>query len=338
MKKKAINILGNPWGQRITLLIIISIIMAIYEPRFFQLSNASSILLAIALYGIMACGMLFVVLTGGMDLSVGSTGALGGTILTMYVVNHGFDVTNVMIGILFTILASIIIGLFHGTFVTCFKIPSFVITLATQYIIYGVVQYYTNGKYIYPIDNGFYFHIGNGKVFGIPMPIIIFIIYVLICAFILGCTTYGRKLYAVGGNPIASELMGVRSKLYAIAAYIICSVSAGIGGMVLASMNMVVGCNTASGYEGYVLTAMVVGGINLAGGEGGIPGAVFGALLVGILDNMMILLSVPSDYQKFIQGIIILGAVSLNMYTHRKSAGLAGAKKTRKLGRDNDAA
>ena len=109
-------------------------------------------------------------------------------------------------------------------------------------------------------------------------------------------------------------------------AYVICSVSAGLGGMILASMNLQAGPTTASGYEGNVLTAMVVGGLNLAGGEGGVIGAIFGALLVGIINNMLILLGVPSDYQTFVQGAIIIGAVSLNMYTSRRSKGLTRVK------------
>jgi ribose/xylose/arabinose/galactoside ABC-type transport system permease subunit len=179
----------------------------------------------------------------------------------------------------------------------------------------------TNGAYIYHSDHGIFYQIGNARPLGIPLPIIIFLIYTAISAFVLGCTTYGRRLYCIGGNPVAAGLVGIPTKINTVIAYVFASFSAFFGGMILVSMNMMAGAATASGYVGSVLTAMVVGGINLAGGEGGIPGAIFGALLVGIINNALILLGVPSEYQKFVQGLIIIGAIALNMYTSRKSRG-----------------
>ncbi|NLA86149.1 MAG: ABC transporter permease, partial [Clostridiales bacterium] len=207
-----------------------------------------------------------------------------------------------------------------------------VVTLATKYVIYGLVLLVTGGRFVQIIDSGIMYKLGNAKLFGVmPMPEVIFIAYAILCAFILGKTVFGRRLYAVGGNQTASKLVGIKTKTTVFISYIICSISAGIGGMILASMNMQPGPTTANGYEGNVLTAMVVGGLNLAGGEGGIPGAIFGALLVGIINNMLILLGVKSDYTMFVQGVIIIAAVSLNMYTSRRSQGLiqVRAKKAR---------
>ena len=136
----------------------------------------------------------------------------------------------------------------------------------------------------------------------------------------------------MGGNPTASELIGIKSKLNTRIAFVICSVMAGIGGIILASMNTTAGTGTAAGYEGNVLMAMIVGGINLAGGEGGIIDAVYGALLVGIIDNVQILIGIPPDYQDFLRGAIILAALSLNVYTHRKVHGLIPPKAHRRKG------
>ncbi len=329
--KKTMNVIGNPWGQRISILVLIMICMLIFEPRFFRLENASSILLAISLYGIMACGMLFVVLVAGIDLSVGSTAGLAAAILVLFSHNSGFTTGGFLVGLLVAVAACVLIGVVHGILVTRFNIPAFVVTLATKYVIYGAVLLVSKGAFIMisgeGISESVMYKFGNLRLFGaIPIPEVIFVLFALICAFVLGKTVFGRKLYAVGGNPVASSLVGIRSRLSIIMAYVICSVSAGLGGMILASMNLQAGPTTASGYEGNVLTAMVVGGLNLAGGEGGVIGAIFGALLVGIINNMLILLGVPSDYQTFVQGAIIIGAVSLNMYTSRRSKGLTRVK------------
>lgn len=325
--KKLLNFLGNPWGQRLTIIALIMVVMVIFEPRFFMPANASSILLAISLYGIMACGMLFVVLVGGMDLSVGSMAALSASILAINASRSGYTTAGFITGVLITIVACILVGIIHGLLVTKFSLPSFVVTLATKYIIYGVVLLVTAGHYVQIMDDGIMYKLGNYKVFGaIPMPEVIFIIYAVICAIILGKTVFGRRLYATGGNPVASRLVGIKTNLSIYVSYIICSISAGIGGMILASMNMQAGPTTAQGYEGNVLTAMVVGGLNLAGGEGGVPGAIFGALLVGIITNMLNLLGVKSDFTMFVQGAIIIAAVSLNMYTSRRSQGLTRVK------------
>ena len=314
------------------------IVMAIFERNFFKPANASNILLAISLYGIMACGMLFVVLVGGMDLSVGSMAALSASILSMNAHASGYTAGGFFTGILIAIAACIFVGIVHGILVTYFSIPAFVVTLATKYLIYGFVLLVTNGRYVQIINkSSLIYELGNARLFGaIPMPVVIFVIYAVICAFILSKTVFGRRLYAVGGNQVASKLVGIKTRTTILFSYIICSISAGLGGMILASQNMIAGPTTAQGYEGNVLTAMVVGGLNLAGGEGGVSGAIFGALLVGIINNMLILLGVKSDYTTFVQGVIIISAVSLNMYTSRRSQGLTRTrtKKTVKKGCD----
>jgi ribose/xylose/arabinose/galactoside ABC-type transport system permease subunit len=333
--KQVKKFLGSTWGQRATILIAVFIIMAIGEPKFFTGTNWASILLAIALYGIMACGMLFVVLIGGMDLSMGSVAACAGSYLAFHWVNGGYTIKSFVIGLILGLLAGVVVGLLHGVLVAYLNLPAFVVTLATKYLIYGYVILYTNGSFVYALrqEGSFdpFYSLGNAKFLGLTMPVWIFFIVVVITAFILGKTTYGRRLYAVGGSPQAAEFVGINTKRSTIIAFVASAVSAAIGGMILVSMNMVAGCTTASGYEGSVLMAMVVGGINLAGGEGGVSGAVFGALLVGIINNMIILLEIPSDYTKAIQGVVIIVAVAINIYTARKAAGIISPRRARKL-------
>ncbi|MCL1827951.1 MAG: ABC transporter permease [Oscillospiraceae bacterium] len=324
MTKKLLKAAGNPWGQRITLLILICIVMAIFEPIFFKAANAKSILLAISVNGIMACGMLFTVLVGGMDLSVGSMAGLAASVAFKIAEGSGFSTGSFILGCAAALAVCLLTGWLNGFFVTRFGLPAFVVTLAMKYALYGSIYMVTRGFYVYSPGNGPAFKIGNSNVLTIPMPVIIFAVCVAVCAFMLGKTTYGRRLYAIGGNVKASNLVGINSDVNIRVTYMISSVLAGLGGIILASMNGQAGQPTALNYEGNVLMAMIVGGINLAGGEGGVPGAVFGALLVGIINNVMLLLGVSSDTTKFFQGIIIIAAMSLNMYTQRRSAGLTG--------------
>jgi ribose/xylose/arabinose/galactoside ABC-type transport system permease subunit len=318
---------GSKWGQRLTILIAVMIVMAIFQPRFFYLKNAYSILLAIAIYGIIACGMLFVILVGEIDLSVGSTAAMAGCVLTKTYLDSGYTTGGFIAGALFATALCLAVGVFHGIESTYFKMPAFVVTLATQYAIYGAMQMYTEGKYIQPKVGGLYYFLGNGKVLGVPMPVVLFIVCATAGAFVLGRTVFGRKIYAVGGNREASEMVGIKPKRYIIFTYMICSFLAGFGGVVLASLNMTVNQSTAAGYEGQILMTMVVGGINIFGGEGGVPDVIFGALLVGVIDNVLILLGVPAEYQKFIQGVIIIAAIAFNMYQSRRNMGLTGMKR-----------
>ena len=322
-KKSFKQIVGSSWGQKITILVIFMVVMFIFQRQFFLLSNWTSILRSISIFGIMACGMFFVVLIGGLDLSVASTAALSATIVTLTVVNSNYAKGSFLYGFVIAMAACVAIGLIHSFLVTRFKMPAFVVTLASKYAVYGVAMIVSKATYIYILDDtNFLYKMGNSKFLSIPVPVIIFIVIAVVCGLILNFTTFGRRLYAVGGNATASELVGIKSKRNTRIAFIISSVAAGIGGIILASMNTVAGTGTAAGYEGNVLMAMIVGGINLAGGEGGIIDAVYGALLVGIIDNVQTLIDIPSDYQDFVRGAIILAALSLNVYTYRKMHGM----------------
>ncbi|MDR2486385.1 MAG: ABC transporter permease [Clostridiales Family XIII bacterium] len=329
---KFLRIVGSVWGQRATLLLIVILVMAFVQPRFFSTGNMLSILLAIAFYGIIASGMLFVVLIGGIDLAVGSEAALGGTVLTMYVLAHGMDAASFFTGFLLAVLVAVAVGLLHGFFDAYLDMPSFVVTLATQYALYGTIQYITDLDYLNVIHNvGLFYALGNAKVAGVPMPIIWFAAAALVAGFVLRKTPFGRRIYAVGGNAKAAGLVGIDAKVHKLAAYVICSVCASVAGMLLVSMNMVSSYKTAAGYEGPVMMAIVIGAVNLMGGEGTMGGVFFGALLVGIINNVLIMVGIDTDYKEFVQGCIIILAVALNVYAGRKSQGLAGAGKRRRL-------
>ncbi|MDR3278570.1 MAG: ABC transporter permease [Oscillospiraceae bacterium] len=326
---KVRRFLGSAWGQRVAIIAIICVVMAVFERHFFTATNAKSVLFAISVYGTMACGMLFVVLLGGLDLSVGSMAGVAACIVGRFVQDSGYASGGLVNGILVALAACVVIGIIQGACVTYLKMPSFVVTLSFKYILYGAAPLITGGSFIYYQGNAssenpvqrFIYSIGSSRVLNIPVPIIIFVFFVIAAVIVLTKTTYGRRLYAIGGNDTASVLVGFRVRRDTIIAYVVSSFCAAVAGVVLSSINMQAGQTTGGGYEGSVLMAMIVGGINLAGGEGGIAGAAFGALFVGLITNMMTLLSISPDFQNFVKGAIILAAVTLNVYAKRRSAG-----------------
>lgn len=329
-KRKFLALVGSAWGTKLLVLALICLLMLVFQRKFFLPANWASILRAIAIYGIMACGMLFVVLVGGMDLSMGSMGALAAAIVAMRVVNSGYAPGSFLLGLALAMAVCVAVGLLHSFLVTRFRMNAFVVTLATKYILYGAVMLVTKNAYTYIMDKeSFLYRLGSAKLAGVPLPVVVFVVYALVCVFVLGGTTFGRRLYAVGGNARAAELVGVRSKRVICLAFVISSVSAGLGGVLLASMNTVAGSGTASGYEGNVLMAMVVGGVNLAGGQGSILDAIYGALLVGMINNIQVLVGIPPEYQEFVRGLIILVALSLNVYAGRKAQGLIPPRQKR---------
>jgi ribose/xylose/arabinose/galactoside ABC-type transport system permease subunit len=257
---------------------------------------------------------------------------LSAVIISVFAEADDFGMVGVAKGLILALAAAIAVGWLHGALVTHLGMQSFVVTLATKYILYGIVPTFTGGAFIYIHGDGFMYWVGNARPAGVPLPIIVFLLIAAICGIVLSQTTFGRRLYAIGGNPTASALVGIRVFRDTKIAYIVSCVAAAMGGLILCSMNMVAGQTTANNYEGNVLLAMIVGGINLAGGEGGISGAVFGALLAGIITNLMTLLGVGADFQKFVQGMIILAAITLNVYTGRRSAGLGASKRRRSKG------
>ena len=328
---RALRVVISSWGQRVTLLVLICIIMAFLEPRFFRVLNFQSILLAIAVNGIMSCGMLLTVLVGGMDLSVGSMAGFAASTAFVVTQASGFSAGSFIIGFALAIACCLVVGFLNGFFVTFFGLPAFVVTLAMKYLLLGMTYIVTQGFYVMPPPASLASRVGNqvllsipigDSTFSVPVPAAVFVVVVAITAFVLVKTTYGRQLYAIGGNKNVANLAGIKSDTRVQSAYMISSVMAGIGGVLLASMNSQAGQQTALGYEGNVLMAMVVGGINLAGGEGGVGGAVFGALLVGLINNAMLMLSISSDLQQFVRGVVILAFMTLNIYTVRASKSL----------------
>ena len=322
------NLMANAWIQRVMIIAVLLIIMLIGNRNFFSLGNLRTIMMSISIYGIMSCGMLFAMLTGGIDLAMGSTAALTSVVCLWYYTNHGMTDGSFVVGLILAVAVAVCVGILHGVCDAYLMLPSFVVTLATSKLLYGLASALLKGTFIHLTNtDGFFYKIANTRLFNIPMPIVIFIVVAIIVGLILAFTVFGRRVYAVGANRIAAEVVGINSRLYRVGCYIICSLTACIGGIVLCSMNYITSATTAQGYESMVMLALVVGGADIMGGYGDIGGAVFGAFLAGLVSNMIVMLNINTNYSQAVQGVIIVLAVAFNVYNNRKAAGLIPPRK-----------
>jgi ribose/xylose/arabinose/galactoside ABC-type transport system permease subunit len=313
--------------QKVLILLGLIILMAILQPGIFLTSgNFKSILLAISIYGVMVCGSIYTILIGGIDLAVGATAAMAGAASVVIVVGSGFSGGGVVLGLTVGLASGIAAGAFHGVVVSSFNVPPFLITLASQNIVYGIAQLLTKNRVINILRPASFAFIGGGRLFGVPFSIYILAVCAAVSYFLLNHTKFGRDIYAVGGNKVAADLSGISSRKVTITAYAISGFTAALAGIVLASMNTQAIAKAAQGYENDVLAAIVMGGTSLMGGEGSIQGAMFGALLMGIINNGLRLMGVPSIYHSAVKGIVIIFAVALDCYSRYKDSGLIRGK------------
>lgn len=304
--------------------IILCLVIGALSDSFFTVENWLNILVQSSIVGIIAVGMTFVIITGGIDLSVGSILAFsaitGGMLL-----KQGMSIPIV---ILISLLIGTGIGLFNGVLTTRFKVPAFIVTLATMSIFRGFSMVVSDGKNqalsisksanpaLYETFKSFS-NIG-GKIGVVPVPIIIMIIIFLIGYYILQYTTFGRNLYAIGCNREATKFSGVNVAKIETLAYTITGLLCAISGIVLNSRLGVALPNAGIGYEMDAIGGVVIGGASLAGGEGTITGTLLGVLIIGVLNNGLNLLDVNPFYQQVVKGTVILVAVLIDQMKRRK--------------------
>ena len=300
---------------------------------FLTAGNFRSILYAISLQGIMICGATFPVLLGGIDRTVSGVAALSAACCCSIIARSGYTPESVFVGMLVGVGIGAFSGLLHGVILAHFNIPAFLLTLATSQILYGFVQTVTGNQLINVMKASAFTKLGSMRILEIPLPVYILLACFLVSYFILNRTTYGRQLYFVGGNRESAKLSGILTKRVIIAAYVMSGVMAAISGLILSSMNQQASATQAMGYENDVLAAIVVGGISMRGGSGSIFGAMFGALLIGILINGLQLLGIESVYHDLIKGIIIIAAIAADMYSSHKMSGLQHGGLKKWLGR-----
>nr|WP_245548473.1 ribose ABC transporter permease [Gracilibacillus lacisalsi] len=288
--------------------IVLFIVASIASDHFLSPLNITNMLRQISVIGILAVGMTFVILIGGIDLSVGSVLALTGTIVMASQVDFG---TSIFTAILFGLVAGALIGVINGVIITYGKIAAFITTLAMMTIARSTALYYADAGAIAG-SNMDYRAIGNEYLFGIPIPVYIFAFVVVIAFILLEKTTFGRHIYAVGGNSSAAHLSAVPINKITIMTYMICGLTAAIGAVIETSrLNSVSTSSSGSMYELDAIAAVIIGGTKLTGGQGRIIGTVFGILILAILSNIMNLLNISPYIQGVVKGAIILVAVLL---------------------------
>jgi ribose transport system permease protein len=282
-------------------------------PAFLKADNLMNIASQIAVIAIMAIGMTMVIITGGIDLSVGSLAALAAVTAARLIRDVGGGVEASPAGMLLACAAAIavcgLLGGLSGAVITLFQVPPFIVTLAMMLVASGLAYLAAAGQSIYQIPESFVW-LGRGTgLGGLPHAVALMLVLYAAAHVLMTRTTLGRSLYAVGGNPEAARLSGVPVRRVLLFAYVACGLLAGLGGVILASQ-LKSGSPTYGGmYELYVIAAVVVGGTALAGGEGRVLGTLIGALIIAVIQNGMNLVGIESYTQKVVLGLVILAAV-----------------------------
>ncbi len=291
-------------------LILLIVGFSLLEETFLNFNNILNILRQVSIVGICAVGMTFVILTGGMDLSVGSVVGLS-AVSSAIMLSDG---VNPIIAVAITLVFGAIIGLVNAYFINNVGIAPIIMTLGMMTILRGVAYIISNGLPVYGIPKSYLF-LGQGYIAKIPIPVIIMIIVFIIGSFILSKTTFGRSVYGIGGNIEASRLSGVNVKKAIYKIYMFAGVLYALAGVILLARVNSGQPKAGDGYEMDVITACVLGGISLNGGEGRISGVIFGVLLMGTLANGMIMMNVPEFWQWVVKGAVLILAVSIDKLT-----------------------
>lgn len=304
--------------QSLLALLILCVVLSFMTDKFFTADNGLNVLRQVAVNVCIATGMTLVVLTAGIDLSVGSVLALCGAVTAGLFKNGlSFPANDLFVG--FTILGAIlgglllgsVLGWFNGFTVTKFNVPPFVATLAMLTIARGLTMLYTKGHPISNLGTDFAF-IGAGIVFGIPVPVWIAAVVVLIAVFITQKTKLGRYIYAIGGNEQAAKLSGINIKKVKLTVYAMAGALAALGGVIVTARLDSAQPNAGISYELDAIAAVVIGGTSLSGGKGSVWGTVMGAIIIGVLNNGLVLLNVSPFWQQVVKGSVILLAVVID--------------------------
>jgi ribose transport system permease protein len=311
--------------QSLIALFLLCLFFAIMSNKFFTVDNGLNVLRQISVNICIAIGMTLVILTAGIDLSVGSILALCGAI-TAGLLKNGIALPSLNLYIGFTILGAIlagivvgcVLGFFNGLVITKFKVPPFVATLAMLTMARGSMMLYTNGFPISSFSSAFV-KIGNGTFLGLPMPVWIVIVLVALAIVLTKKMKLGRYIYAIGGNENAAKLSGININKIKIIVYTIAGALAAIAGVITTAKLDSAQPNAGTGYELDAIAAVVIGGTSLSGGKGSIIGTIIGAVIIGVLNNGLVLLDVSPFWQQVVKGGVILLAVIIDKLNSKEN-------------------
>lgn len=305
------NIVKNmPELTTLIALIALMIVITFLNPNFLTTNNLLNLLLQVTANGFIAFGMTFVILTGGIDLSVGSILALSSA-LSAGLIGQGMPVG---LAIVLAVCMGGIFGMLNGLFISFGKLAPFIVTLATMTIFRGATLVYSNGNPITEsLSDSFLFQfLGQGYVVGIPFPVILMFLTFVILYILLHKTAFGKSVYALGGNEKAAYISGVKLNKVKIIIYTISGMMASISGLIITSRLNSAQPTAGASYEMDAIAAVVLGGTSLSGGKGRILGTLIGALIIGVLNNGLNIIGVSAFWQQVVKGIVILIAVLLD--------------------------
>lgn len=301
-KKKLINQINI--YRSVLILLVICIFATILSPSFLSVTNLFNVFKQITVAGVVGCGMTFVILTGGIDLSVGSILGLSGVLAAGVLESTG----NTAFAIALALAVGILCGAMNGFFVSFCEIPPFISTLGMMTLLRGCVLVYTKGSPI-SIKSDAYKFFGKGAIAGIPVPVVILILLFLLAHYILTQTSFGRSVYAFGGNREAARLSGISTRFTEWMVYTINGLMCGIAGVILTARLGSAQSTSGTGIEMDAIAAVILGGTSLSGGVGFVLPTVVGAMIMGIIDNILTLMNVNPHATNIVKGAVILIAV-----------------------------
>lgn len=316
--RKALANLGYWWDKVgiFAVLILLCAFMAIMAPSFLSIDNGLNVARSVSINAILAAGMTMIIITAGIDLSVGSILAVSGVAGVLLFVSGTPSILAVLGGILVGAFA----GFINGAFVAWLALPAFIVTLGSMTYLRGIAYSLLEGQPLIASDLG-YRGIGNGAIAGIPTPVVVMVIVYVVFWFILERTTFGRHVYAVGGNIEAARLAGINVKAVLAWVYTIAGAAAGLAGIIFSARVLSAQPTAGESYELDAIAAVVLGGTSLMGGRGRILGTLVGALIIGVLSNGLVLMNVPFFYQLIVKGLVIVLAVAIDSLRRLSKSG-----------------
>lgn len=300
---------GKEWMSALVPLLFFVVFLSIASPQFLTASNISNILRQVAVYAVMAVGMTFVIITGGIDLSQGSLLPIV-CIAVSLVLKNGEG--NMILAILAGIMAGAVCGFINGAMIACINIPPFIMTLGMMNTLRGAALLITDAASVETKYEPFRF-IGTGTFLGLPVPVYVFVAVTIIGHVILSRTAMGRYIYAIGSNKEAARLSGVNTKWTTIFVYMVSGICVAIGSILYIARLGAAQPIAGQSYEMESVAATIIGGTSIMGGEGGVIGSILGAIVMSVIKNGMVLLGVSTYWQQIVLGIIIVIAVVMDL-------------------------
>lgn len=311
-RSTADSVLSSSIAPIAVALVVVVVALSLLTDKFFTASNLTNIVTQSSVVGIAAIGATFVIITSGIDLSVGAVIAFSGLMGAIV----GQQTTG-WVGIVVVLGFSLLLGAFNGASVAWLRLAPFIVTLASMSMARGLTLQVSQGQTVYGLPDVLNW-LGSSSILGIKTSAIVTVVLFVIAHIVLSRTTYGHRVYAVGGNPEAARLAGINVKRVVFSAYVLAGLFAGIAALVMIGRLDSATPNAGTGTELQVIAAVVIGGTSLFGGKGSMVGTFIGVLLIGVINNGLTLLNVSSFWVQFVQGALIFLAVLLDSFNTRR--------------------